>query len=432
MTPADTSPRTTRSDAPARTPSRRPWLLACAALFAVAWGGNEFTPLLVMYRQRDHLGAVTVDALLGVYVLGIVPAMLVAAPLSDRYGRRPLMVPAPFLAALGSLVLAFAYGSPVLLGVGRVLCGIALGLAMAVGTAWVKELSQHPFEDAPAATGATRGALSLTAGFLLGAVAAAALAQYAPLPQQLPYLVCAGLSLAAGLLGARAPETRARGARASLAQLASDLKVPAASHRRFMLVVLPASSWVFGTAGSSYAVLPAVLAGRVPGEQIAFSGLLCLVTLGAAFLVQPTARRLHSPRSALGMVVAMAAAVAGMLTCALATATLSPAVAIGAAAVLGVGNGLLMLGGMLEVQRIARPDDLAGLTALYYSAAYAGFFIPAILAALSPWVPYPVLFLAGAVIGGGCIAVIAAAGGRHLHRHGERPQTRPLDAAAAK
>ena len=61
-------------------------------MFAIAWGGNEFTPLLVMYRDVSHFSAVTVDMLLGAYVLGIVPALLVGGPLSDRYGRRPTLM----------------------------------------------------------------------------------------------------------------------------------------------------------------------------------------------------------------------------------------------------------------------------------------------------------------------------------------------------
>ena len=83
-----------------------PWLSVGAALFAVAWGGNEFTPLLVMYRQIDHMSALTVNVLLGAYVLGIVPALLLGGPLSDRYGRRPLFVPAPLIAVVGSALLA--------------------------------------------------------------------------------------------------------------------------------------------------------------------------------------------------------------------------------------------------------------------------------------------------------------------------------------
>jgi MFS family permease len=84
----------------------RTWLRVGALMFAVAWGGNEFTPLLVMYREVSHLSALTVNALLGAYVLGIVPALLIGGPLSDRWGRRPLLLPAAPLGVVGSLVLA--------------------------------------------------------------------------------------------------------------------------------------------------------------------------------------------------------------------------------------------------------------------------------------------------------------------------------------
>ena len=409
----------------------RSWLRVCAAVFAIAWGGNEFTPLLVMYREADHLSAVTVDELLAVYVLGLVPAMIIGAPLSDRFGRRPVMLPAAFIGAAGSLVLAFAEGGSVLLGVGRVLAGIALGLAMAVGTSWIKELSQAPFDaTAKAGAGAARGALALTAGFLLGAAVAAPLAQLAPLPQTLAYLVSAALCLGGGCLAFGAPETRRSRGRASVRQLTRDLRIPAAGHRRFLFVVLPATSWIFGTAASAYAVLPALVSHRVSGMQLAFSGLLCAVTLGAAFTVQPLARRFYSDHSARGVLVALGVTVVGMIGAGIAASVLSPAVAIAAALVLGIANGLLMLSTMLEVQRIARDDDLAGLTALLYTGGYAGFFVPTILSVLSAWLSYPVMFAAGAVIAGACFALVLRFSTRYLHRHrpdGHHGDTRPLD-----
>ena len=84
------------------------WMRPALAMLAVAWGGNEFTPLLVMYRTQHHLPQVTVNVLLFAYVLGIIPALLIGGPLSDRYGRRRLLVPAPYIAMLASAVLAFA------------------------------------------------------------------------------------------------------------------------------------------------------------------------------------------------------------------------------------------------------------------------------------------------------------------------------------
>ena len=88
--------------------------------------------------------------------------------------------------------------------------------------------------------------------------------------------------------------------------------------------------------------------------------------------------------------------------------------AIVAAAVLGAGYGLLLVSGLQEVQRIAGPSGLAGLTAVYYSFTYLGFFVPAILALLTPWFTYPVMFAAGAVLAVLCLCLILINSRRNL------------------
>ena len=63
------------------------------ALFGVAWGANQFTPLLVVYRQRFGLSAAMLGALFGCYALGLIPGLLAGGPLSDARGRRPVVLP---------------------------------------------------------------------------------------------------------------------------------------------------------------------------------------------------------------------------------------------------------------------------------------------------------------------------------------------------
>lgn len=172
---ADTRPDETRSGT-TRAPGSTRWLPVGLALFTVAWGGNQFTPLMVMYRELGGFSTAVVDVLLGAYVLGIVPGMLVGGPLSDRLGRKPLMLAAPPLAILSSLVLALGGDAVPVLFLGRVLAGLALGIAMAVGSTWISELSSL---RGGAGSGAARAAMSLTLGFLLGPVAAGLLAQWA-------------------------------------------------------------------------------------------------------------------------------------------------------------------------------------------------------------------------------------------------------------
>ena len=214
------------------------WLTVAASMFAAAWGGNEFTPLLVMYRLDHGYSPVMVDFFLFAYVVGIVPALLLGGPLSDRLGRRPIMLPAPIIAIAGSTLLAFGADSAAALILGRILCGIALGIGMAVGGSWVKELSTQPWDPtASEGAGARRAAMSLTAGFALGAGAAGILAQWAPMPSVLAYVLHIAITVLAAMALWRAPETRPAQAKSDRRRLIDDLKIPSAGHRRFLYVV---------------------------------------------------------------------------------------------------------------------------------------------------------------------------------------------------
>lgn len=390
----------------------RPWFRVAAGLFAVAWGGNQFTPLLVMYRQLDHMDPTTVYMLLGVYVLGIIPGLLLGGPASDRFGRRALMLPAPFIAGLGSLLLAIGPHSVGLLAAGRLLAGLALGLAMAVGSSWIKELSGAPFDaKATPLAGARRGSVSLTVGFALGAAVAAGLAQWGPAATATPYIVNIALCVLCGLWQLPSPETAGPGhGHAVPTGLLDALTVPAAGERRFLLVVVPMAAWIFGTNAVAYAILPNLLMGKVEGAPIGFSGLMTLVALGCGFVTQQFAGRVQKEGSSRGLVVAMAVAAVGMGLAALTAVTTSVAMGLVAAAVLGVSYGFLILGGLREVQAIARPEDLAGLTGVFYSIGYLGFFIPMALSMLSAWIPYPVLLVSGLGVALIALAIIAAGG----------------------
>ncbi|WP_336819469.1 MFS transporter [Gordonia sp. MMO-8] len=373
------------------------WPAVSLAVFAAAWGGNEFTPLLVMYRTTSSMSAVAVDLLLFTYVLGIVPALLIGGPLSDRLGRRPLMLPSPVIAAAGSLLLAFGAHSVALLAVGRVLSGIALGLAMAVGGSWIKELSDR--DGATTTAGARRAALSLTSGFGIGAGVAAILAQWAPWPNQLSYAVNIALSVVAFAALLRAPESRA--AQHTGRTLREDLSIRSAKHPRFWVMVAPVAPWVFGACAVAYAVIPAFMTEKTSSWSIAFAGLCCVVGLAAGFGIQTLGKRFDKPGSPRIMVVALSFVVVGLALAAAAYTTLSIPLALVAAAVLGCGYGMALIAGLLEVQRIARPSELAGLTAVFYSLTYLGFASPAAMAAVTsafPSIDYPEMFGFGIVM----------------------------------
>ncbi len=256
-------------------------------------------------------------------------------------------------------------------------------------------------------------------GFALGAGAAGILAQWAPMPSVLAYVLHIAITVLAAMALWRAPETRPAQAKSDRRRLIDDLKIPPlAGHRRFLYVVVPLAPWVFGAASVAYAVIPALMTGHSGDAPVAFSALLCMVALTCGFAIQSLGRKIDTDRSARGAVVALVFLVVGMAGAALVASTLTVAIAIVAAAILGCGYGMALVSGLLEIQRIAGgPDDLAGLTAVFYSITYIGFAVPALLAMLSESIPalsYTVTLLFGSAAAAACLILILFKSRSHL------------------
>ncbi|PXA67311.1 MFS transporter [Cryobacterium arcticum] len=388
-----------------RSPRPLPaWQLAAPALFVMAWGGNHFTPLLHMYETLGHYSTVTADLFLGFYVVGLVPGLLLAGALSDRYGRKPLVLVGVIAGIVASILLGLGFSSEVVICFGRFLAGLSVGVAMSVGTAWLKELSSAPFDRVARPTaGARRPALTLTVGFGLGAGVSGVLAQWGPLPTLLPYLVHILLSLLVLPFLLKAPETVPRSR--VHGSLWLDLQVPLAGHRRFLRVVLPTAPWVFGAAGIAYAMMPKLVETQLGELNLAFATLLTVVTLGTGALVQPQVSRLNSLTRGKALLVGMGLMTVGVLS-ALATAiTVSPVLALVTGILLGAAYGITVVAGLVEIQRISTPTDLAGITGVYYSLTYVGFLLPVAFASLSDFVSYPLML---SLLAAACAACLAA------------------------
>ncbi|MFG1606865.1 MFS transporter [Actinoplanes sp. NPDC049265] len=375
------------------------WRAAAPAVLMAAWGGNHFSPLLLLYRRVDGYSQVEVNLFFAFYILGLVPAFLVTGPIADRRGRRSVVVGALGLGVAGSVILMAGHASVFWMCAGRLVCGVSVAAAMVAGTSWIKELSEH---DADPPARARRASLTLTAGFGLGAGVAGVLAQWVPAPTILPYAVHIALSAVAAVPLFRAPETAPRTASTGPW---IDLRLPRGGWRRFAGVVLPMAPWVFAAPALAFVVGPSLVADRTGDLRIAFATLLAVLTLVTGAGIQP-----YVPR--LARVLRGRQGVAGLVVLALATVLLAtdPApLGVGAAALLfGVAYGVTIVSGLVEVQALATPSSLAALTGVYWSITYAGFALPVILAGIHGAGPgYPLLLTVLAVITAGCAAAVA-------------------------
>ncbi|WP_313545497.1 MFS transporter [Leifsonia aquatica] len=395
-----------------------PWRGVFAVMFICSWCGNQFSPLLLMYKDVQHYSELTVNMFLGVYVLGLAPALLVAGALSDRHGRRPLMLAGVITAMLASAALALGALGPVPIYVGRLLSGITVGIAMAVGTSWMKEVSSSRFEPGvDGAAGARRASLAFTLGSAAGALVAGGIAQFTAFGEELPFVVHIALTLPLAWIVLRIPETATTGGERG--PLLAQLRIPAAGHKRFRRVVLVAAPWIFAAAALAYGYLPVLLGAETGGWGLGYATLLTVIALGVASLVQPIAKRLHSVSSARGLVAALATIGGGLIVLTGAVVSRSLVLGVVAAVILGAGMGIALVSGLLEVQRIAKPRDLAGLTGVFYAVAYAGFLVPTIMAALTPPLSTVGLFLALIVLAGLSAAALLASYTKHLPRAAE-------------
>ena len=377
------------------------WARAAAVMFAVGWGANQFSALIVGYRERSGVSVAVSQALFGAYALGLIPALLLAGPASDRFGRRALARLAAITSFAATVVLMAGVHSVPALALGRLLAGIASGAVFAPGTAWVKELSMPPHDaGASEQDGARRAAIALSAGFGLGPLVAGLLAQWSPAPLVVCYLPhLAVLAIAATVMW-RAPETVDQPA----ASMWSGLRVHAVRLRRFRAIVAPAAPWVFLAPSIAMAVLPGLVAAHTHGLQLAFAGVVGGVTLGVGVLVQPVARRLDRVGDVRGLSLGLLCAGVGCLVGAGAAATANAVVALAATVMLGAGYGFVLVSGLLEVQRMVGRAELAGLAAVFYALTYLGFAAPLVLAELNRIASYPVL-----LIGCAALAVLTAA-----------------------
>ena len=379
-------------------------LAAAAAMVAIGWGANQFAPLVVMYQEVAGVGETAAQTMFVLYAVGLVPGLFLGGPLSDRFGRRVvvLVALAASLAAT-SLLVAGAVGAGWLYA-GRLLAGLASGAGFSAGTAWVKEAS-------PAGRGPRTAVIAMTAGFGLGPLVAGLVAASAEHPQVVTYLPHLAITLLA--LGLVLSRPRTPPVNTLETPVASALDPGMWTLPQARRVIVPLAPWVFLTASVALAVLPGAASGPGAERDLTFAALITSIPALAGISAQSFARHLRGLRDEI--VGGLALATLGLAVGAWAIAATSLATAFVAAIILGFSYGMCQAAGLSEVARLSPPQRLGRNTAFYQSLTYLGNMAPLPITVLARWVDLTTILLALAALA--VVTAVAVAG--HLTRAGD-------------
>ncbi|WP_328541031.1 MFS transporter [Streptomyces sp. NBC_00344] len=384
--------------------SQHPGYPAAAAVFAVGMAGTTLpTPLYGLYRDQLGFSELMVTVVFAVYALGVIATLLLAGNVSDDAGRRPVLLCALAFSAASALCFLFE-GGLVPLFAGRLLSGLAAGLFSGAATVTVMELAPPGREGRAglAATAANMGGLGC------GPLLAGLLAEYAPWPLRLTFVVHLTLVAAAGVLTWFLPET-VRHASGRLRLRPQGLVVPAEVRGVFLPAALAAFAG-FALLGLFTAVAPAFAAETLGVHNLAVTGAVVFSVFLASTIGQSLMGRVGVRRGLPGGCFVL---VVGLVLVGTSLAVESLPVLVSGAICGGLGQGLSFRAAMTAISGAAPPEQRGATVSAFFVAAYVGISLPVVgVGALTLW-----LGLRGAgLVFTACVMVLALSAGLYVAR----------------
>ncbi|MGJ5894382.1 MFS transporter [Streptomyces sp. V2] len=337
------------------------WLAAwpVTAVFILS---NAATPLYVLWQREIGFSKGTLTVIFAFYIVGLLGSLLVSGVVSDRLGRKAVLLPALGLALTACVVFATASSVAALI-VARLFTGIAVGSVVSAGMAAVTDVAGRHRKQLAALLASC--AMVLGAG--LGPLVAGVLSETAPAPTVTVFVVEMALLATAVLAVLRMPVRRPLAGAAG-----AWIRVPGVPHGSGLHLTLGIAVFAPGITATSFVLSlgPSLLSGllgttsRIAAGAMAFA--MFLTATGVQFAVQKLPRRTILTAGAVGTTLSMIA---------LATAvhTSSVPVLLASALLAGAGQGMGQLGGLSLLNHSVPAQRLAEANA----ALNLGGYVPA-------------------------------------------------------
>ncbi|MFG3224978.1 MFS transporter [Kitasatospora sp. NPDC048194] len=390
---------TTTAEATAAKPTAPLWWVWLAAwpVTAVFVLSNAATPLYVLWQHDIGFSKGTLTVVFAFYIVGLIGSLLVSGVVSDRIGRKPVLLPALALGLAACLIFGTATSVAALI-VARLFTGIAVGAVVSAGMAAVTDVA-GPERKRIAALLAS---CAMVFGAGLGPLLAGVLSELAPGPTVTVFVVEAVVLATAVLvvlrMPVRRPESRGTGA---------WIRVPGVPSGNGRQLALGIAVFAPGITATSFVLSlgPSLLSGllgttnRIVAGAMAF--VMFLTATGVQFAVQKLRRRAILTAGAVSTTLSMVALI-------IAVHSEAVAVLIVAALLAGAGQGMGQLGGLSLLNSTIAPQRLAEANA----ALNVGGYIPAgILPVSAGYLSDAVGLTNGATIFGAVLTALAVIGG---------------------
>ncbi|MFH9395003.1 MFS transporter [Streptomyces sp. NPDC017556] len=343
---------------------------AAAAVFAIGMAGTTLpTPLYGLYRDRLGFSELMVTVVFAVYALGVIATLLLAGNVSDEAGRRPVLLAALGISAASAFCFLFEGGLPALFA-GRLLSGFAAGLLSGAATVTVMELAPpgHAARAGLAATAANMGGLGC------GPLLSGLLAEYAPWPLRLPFVVHLALLAVAAVLTWFLPETVASSWVRGVRLRPQGPAVPPAVRGVFATSALAAFAG-FSLLGLFTAVAPAFVAETLDVHNLALTGLVVFSVFLASTAGQALMGRVGERRALPGGCFVL---VGGLLLVGASLLFTSLPLLIAGALCGGLGQGLAFRGAVTAISAAAPVEHRAATVSAFFVIAYLGISLPVV------------------------------------------------------
>ncbi|WTO35116.1 MFS transporter [Streptomyces achromogenes] len=402
MTTATAGERAREAVGGGEVPVRWVWLAAwpVTAVFVLS---NAATPLYVLWQREMGFGRGTLTVVFACYIAGLLGSLLVSGIVSDRVGRKPVLLPALGLALVACLVFATAGGVGALIAA-RLCTGIAVGAVVSAGMAAVTDVAG----PARRRLAALLASCAMVFGAGLGPLLAGVLSETLPGPAVTVFAVEAVLLVSAVVVVVRMPVGAAHEGRGEGGRGAGGwVRVPGVPRGAGGQLALGIAVFAPGITATSFVLSlgPSLLAGLLGTGSRVVSGALAFAMFLSATGVQFAVRRLGRHTV---LAYGAGATALGMTALVLAVRTGSVAALAGAALLAGAGQGLGQLGGLSLLNSAVPGARLAEANA----ALNVGGYLPAGLLPVSAgYLSDAVGLTTGATVFGTVLAGLAVAGG---------------------